>query len=208
MIENNKDKTNNHVILKGVIKSELKFDHTAYGIDFYSFKIGTKRQSGFEDILNVVVSEKVLKDKVYGIGDIVKITGELRSHNTNNKVIIYVFANSIEEIKFISYENKVHLHGFLCKKPIYRKTPKGRIITDLLIAVNRKNSNKSDYINSIAWGKNAKISKDFAIGDEVIIEGRFQSRDYIKKLKEDKKEKRTAYELSISNIKKIGTNLK
>ncbi|QUH21739.1 single-stranded DNA-binding protein [Alkaliphilus sp. B6464] len=208
-MEFSKDKVDNSISIKGIIKEGLKFSHTAYGIDFYSFKLGVKRKSGYEDILPVIISENTIGDKAYGVGDVVELIGRLRSHNADSSVNVYIFVEQINSILTSNFEfnNTVHIRGFVCKKPIFRSTPKNRVITDMVIAANRQNSKKSDYINTIAWGSRAVESKELGVGDEIIIEGRFQSRKYTKKLKTCEKEK-IAYELSVLNIKKIGSNAK
>ena len=137
----------------------------------------------------------------------VNVIGQLRSYNKNvgekNKLILTVF---VREIKPIDEENKdpnsIYLDGYICKRPTYRKTPLGREITDLLVAINRP-YNKSDYIPSIVWGRNAKFARNLKVGDRIQMWGRIQSRPYEKKIDEETIVKKVAYEVSVSKIKKV-----
>ena len=139
------------------------------------------------------------------VGTKVDIVGQLRSYNNynskKNRLVLTVFAREItlpeeEEIKNI---NQIYLNGFICKPPIYRKTPFGREISDILVAVNRA-YNKSDYIPCIAWGRNARYASAFEVGGHVLIWGRIQSREYMKRIGENETEKRVAYEVSVSKL--------
>ena len=130
--------------------------------------------------------------------------------NGRNKLILTVFAKDVikveeneEEdsdiVKKDSITNEVVLVGFICKKPIYRQTPFGREIADILLAVNRPYG-KSDYIPCICWGRNARYASNFDVGEHVRIFGRIQSREYVKKLSETQTETRIAYEVSVSKL--------
>ena len=133
-------------------------------------------------------------------------SGQFRSYNRHeekkNRLVLSVFAR---ELSFVEEEddsvksNQIYLDGYICKPPVYRKTPLGREIADLLIAVNRSYG-KSDYIPSICWGRNARYASGFEVGSHVQIWGRIQSREYVKKLNEFETEKRIAYEVSVSKI--------
>src|SRR5690606_22495334 len=116
-----------------------------------------------------------------------------------SRLILTVFARDIillideDEIKeMLEKPNEIFLDGYICKPPIYRTTPLGREITDLLIAVNRA-YNKSDYIPCIAWGRNARFCEKLLIGDHIKIWGRIQSRKYQKRYGNDKIETKVAY---------------
>lgn len=134
------------------------------------------------------------------------VSGQFRSYNRHdeqkNRLVLSVFAR---EVSFIEEEldgaktNSILLDGYICKLPIYRKTPLGREIADLLLAVNRPYG-KSDYIPCICWGRNARFASAFEVGEHVQILGRIQSREYVKKLSETETEKRTAYEVSVSKL--------
>lgn len=197
---------NNEVELTGTVDSELKFSHEVYGEGFYSFTVKVMRLSDISDLINVTISERLLQNIVLNIGDTVSITGQFRSYNnyteSGNKLILTVFARDIcvnpQEVNFKN-PNHIFLNGFLCKKPVYRTTPFGREITDILIAVNRA-YNKSDYIPCIAWGRNARFAGNLEVGENIKIWGRIQSREYQKRISETETVTKTAYEISISKM--------
>lgn len=197
---------NNEVELTGTVDSELKFSHEVYGEGFYLFSVRVMRLSDISDTINVTISERLLQNITVSYGDTVCISGQFRSYNnyTNggNKLILTVFARDIcvnpEEIKFKN-PNHIFLNGFLCKKPVYRTTPFGREITDILIAVNRA-YNKSDYIPCIAWGRNTRFAGNLEVGENIRIWGRIQSREYQKKISETESVTKTAYEISVSKM--------
>ena len=147
-------------------------------------------------------------DGGYHIGDRVEITGQFRSYNCNepdgNRLILTVFARDIVPLAEENYKNpnQLYLNGFICKPPVYRTTPFGREITDLLLAVNRS-YNKSDYIPIIAWGRNARFAKSLEVGDNVKIWGRIQSRNYQKRISEEETITKTAYEVSINRMELV-----
>ena len=161
---------NNEVELTGTVESDLKFNHEVYGEGFYSFVIRVMRLSDISDLINVTVSERLLQNFSLSKGDLITVNGQFRSYNNytenGNKLMLTVFARDIsinpEEGK-LKNPNSIFLNGFLCKKPVYRTTPFGREITDLLIAVNRA-YNKSDYIPCIAWGRNARFAGNLEVG--------------------------------------------
>ncbi len=201
---------NNHLILVGKVTSDKKFSHEIYGESFYIFNLEVPRLSGNSDIIPITISERLILEKELEIGDKVAIEGQFRSYNSyeneKNRLILTVFA---KDIKYLSEDdeansnekvtNEVTLIGFICKKPIYRQTPFGREISDILLAVNRA-YNKSDYIPAIAWGRNARFCQNIEVGTKVKITGRVQSRNYEKKLADGRTETRTAYEVSISSL--------
>ncbi|QEK12537.1 single-stranded DNA-binding protein [Crassaminicella thermophila] len=196
----------NTVTIVGEIYSPLVYSHEMYGEGFYSFEIKVDRLSDYSDILPVTVSERLIIDLPIDIGTTVKIEGQLRSYNKyvggKNKLILTIFARDLslydgkEEIK---NPNQIFLDGYVCKKPVYRSTPFGREITDMLIAVNRP-YNKSDYIPCIAWGRNARFSEKLKVGDHLKIWGRIQSREYQKRISDEKVITKVAYEVSISKM--------
>ncbi|MDU7904230.1 MAG: single-stranded DNA-binding protein [Peptostreptococcaceae bacterium] len=196
----------NIVNLRGELEEELTFSHEIFGEKFYSARIKIHRLSDTYDVLPITISERLLEEVNLNENNLVDLAGQLRSYNKNidnkNKLVLTVFAR---EIKVVDGEakdpNNIFLDGYICKDPIYRKTPLGREIADLLVAINRP-YNKSDYIPSIVWGRNAKFAKNLEVGDRVQMWGRVQSRDYEKKLEDGTIEKRVAYEVSISKIKK------
>ena len=206
---------NNHLILVGKVTSEKRFSHEIYGEKFYIFDMEVPRLSDTTDTIPVTASEWIINDDLLAIGNKLIIKGQFRSYNSyeneRNKLILTVFAKDLmseedvnEEEKEIIQKNsnEVTLIGYICKKPIYRQTPFGREISDILLAVNRA-YNKSDYIPSIAWGRNARFSQDLPTGTEIKIVGRVQSRNYEKKHEDGTIENRVAYEVSIASLEVI-----
>ena len=201
---------NNVVNLRGELDNKLEFSHEIFGEKFYNMKIKINRLSDSFDILPMTVSERLLQDIDLDKQNLVNVVGRLRSYNktlnNKNRLVLTVF---VREIKSIDEENKdpnsIFLDGYVCKEPVYRKTPLGREITDLLVAINRP-YNKSDYIPSIVWGRNAKFAKNLKVGDRIQLWGRVQSREYEKKIDENNVVKKMAYEVSISKIKKLDEN--
>lgn len=198
---------NNKIYLEGEVISPLEFSHQMYGEGFYTFYFKVPRLSETKDVLWITISERLISDIGIDVGAKLIIEGQLRSYNKyvegKNKLILTVFARNIEELKEKGKNpNQIFLHGFICKKPVYRTTPFGREITDLLLAVNRP-YNKSDYIPTIAWGRNSRFCRNLEVGDSIKIWGRLQSRDYQKKVSEDEVVKKTAYEVSISKMEKV-----
>ena len=194
---------NNVVNLCGVITSKPEFSHSFYGDNFYIFDMNVKRLSGVEDSIPVLVSDRLFTIEELTVGANIRVNGQFRSFNNRSDdgkghLILSVFAF---EIYFTDDDtmNEVVLDGYICKEPIYRKTPLGREIADLLIAVNRSYG-KSDYIPCICWGRNARFASGFGVKSHVRIHGRIQSREYDKRISDTEMEHRTAYELSIYRI--------
>jgi primosomal replication protein N len=193
-------------VIGGTIVSEPEFSHEVYEEMFFTFMLDTPRLSEARDTIKITISEKFLTGDSIKVGDKVKIEGQFRSYNnfTNigNRLILTVFVKSIEKIAEEDLDeniNFIYLNGYICKQPVYRTTPFGREIADILLAVNRS-YNKSDYIPCIAWGRNAKFAETLQIGDNVIIKGRIQSREYQKKISETEVELKTAYEVSVAKL--------
>ncbi len=215
---------NNYLTLVGKVTSEKQFSHEIYGERFYSFDLTIPRLSGNADVIPVTISERLITDDMLVIGTKLLVKGQFRSYNSyeneRNKLILTVFVKDIEKIEddeketvegdeetseFVRKDmitNEVVLIGYICKKPIYRQTPFGREIADILLAVNRS-YNKSDYIPSIAWGRNARFCQNLEVGTEVKIVGRIQSRNYEKKLEDGTVLKKVAYEVSIGSLEII-----
>lgn len=202
------DSTNNEVFLTGTVDSELIYSHEVYGEGFYSFYIKIFRLSHICDRINVTVSERLIKDLTLDEGSEISVSGQFRSYNNysqdGNKLILTVFARDISMgvADDEKNPNQIYLNGFLCKAPVYRTTPFGREITDLLLAVNRA-YNKSDYIPCIAWGRNARFSSTLQVGDNIKIWGRIQSREYQKKISDTESITKTAYEISVSKMEVV-----
>jgi single-stranded DNA-binding protein len=194
----------NRVVLTGRVLSGPVYNHKTYGEAFYMVVIGVLRKSGYEDKLRLIVSERILGGKSPQIGEVINVVGQIRTYNRDdngrNKLEVVVFVREIEYFaEEFEYTNNVYIEGFLCKEPIRRKTPMGRELCDLMIAVNRL-YNKSDYVPMIAWGRNAFFSEILEVGDKVFIEGRIQSRDYRKYTEDCGLIMKTAYEVSITGI--------
>ena len=197
---------NNQVSIVGEIISDFQYSHEVYGEGFYMVEVAVSRLSNFSDYIPLMISERLIDTSQSYIGQKVYVTGQFRSYNRHeelkNRLVLSVFVREIEFIEEETEEmksNQILLDGHICKDPIYRKTPLGREIADLLVAVNRSYG-KSDYIPCICWGRNARFAARFEVGVHVQIWGRIQSREYVKRLNEDEVEKRTAYEVSVSKI--------
>ena len=197
---------NNQVTIMGEIVSPFTFSHEVFGEGFYMVDVSVKRLSNSEDQIPVMISERLLDVTQDYTGEFIMVNGQFRSYNRHdeqkNRLVLSVFAR---EIEFVEEEldgaktNNIMLDGYICKLPVYRKTPLGREIADLLLAVNRPYG-KSDYIPCICWGRNARFASTFDVGEHVQILGRIQSREYVKKLTETETEKRIAYEVSVSKL--------
>jgi single-stranded DNA-binding protein len=202
--------TNNFIEVGGLIFSEFTFSHEIYGEGFWRFDVEVGRLSGQADILPVTVSERIIDKEKMQPGQAVQISGQIRSYNNyveaekRNKLVLTIFARDVELLESVPPEhpNDVYLDGYLCKPAIYRTTPFGREIADLLVAVNRS-YNKSDYIPCIAWGRNARYAGKLQVGDNIRLWGRKQSRQYQKKLDEATVLEKTAYEVSIAKIERV-----
>lgn len=197
---------NNQVSIVGEIVSDFRYSHEVYGEGFYMVDVAVSRLSNFADYIPVMVSERLIDVSQDMEGQYVYITGQFRSFNRHeekkNRLVLSVFAREMELLSDADDEsasNQIFLDGFICKESVYRKTPLGREIADLLIAVNRSYG-KSDYIPCICWGRNARFASGFEVGAHVQIWGRIQSREYVKKISETEVEQRIAYEVSVSKI--------
>lgn len=199
---------NNHLVLVGKVASEKRYSHEIYGEKFYIFNLEVVRLSETVDIIPITVSERLLTSISLDMDKKLKIEGQFRSYNNfeneRNRLILTVFAKEIieisdEEASQEEVSNEVVLLGYICKKPIYRQTPFGREIADILLAVNRA-YNKSDYIPCIAWGRNARFCQNVEVGTEIKLTGRVQSRTYEKKFEDGTSQTRVAYEVSVSSL--------
>lgn len=199
---------NNKVTMTGVISGLCVYDHMLYGEEFYKTEITVTRKSGTLDVLPVIISERLFDDPEDLLGRMVNVTGEYRSHNqTDNekrKLLLYVFAHELEftEEEDTRDNNLIFLDGYICKSPVYRTTPRGTEIADLLVAVNRQYT-RSDYIPCIVFGRNARWAEQLEVGTHVKLQGRVQSRVYKKQICENVCEYRTAYEVAVHGIMKV-----
>ena len=200
---------NNQVTIIGEVASEFVFSHEVFGEGFYMVEVLVKRLSNSDDRIPLMISERLIDVSQDYTGEYIMVTGQFRSYNQHdeqkNRLVLSVF---VREVSFVEEEvdgaktNTILLDGYICKRPIYRKTPLGREIADLLLAVNRPYG-KSDYIPCICWGRNARFASGFEVGEHVQVLGRIQSREYVKKITETETEKRTAYEVSVSKLECI-----
>ena len=197
---------NNQVTIAGEIMGGFTFSHDVFGEGFYVMDISVGRLSESNDIIPIMVSERLVDVKKDYTGMYAVVNGQFRSYNRHeenrNRLVLSVFAREIEIVEEPTGDvrpNYIFLDGFVCKPPIYRKTPLGREIADVLLAVNRPYG-KSDYIPCICWGRNARFAEGFQVGEHIQIWGRIQSREYQKKISETEFEKRIAYEVSVSKL--------
>lgn len=200
---------NNQVSVMGKIASQFTFSHQVFGEGFYTVDLLVKRLSDSEDLIPLMVSERLVDVTQDYEGEYIIVQGQFRSYNRHeekkNRLVLSVF---VRELSFVEEEddtiktNQIFLDGYICKPPVYRKTPLGREIADLLIAVNRPYG-KSDYIPCICWGRNARYASAFEVGGHVLLWGRIQSREYMKRINETETEKRIAYEVSVSKLEYV-----
>lgn len=208
---------NNEAYVSGIISEQFKYSHEICGEKFYTSVVDVKRNSGVIDKVPIMVSERLedVGELLIGngyvvdkwIGERVYIFGQFRSFNKHegerNHLILYLFAQRIYLIEDTGFDdNSIALNGFICKEPIYRELESGRKICNAMIAVNRP-YRKSDYIPCIFWGRNAVFVDSLDVGTQLEVQGRIQSREYIKKLSDTENETRIAYEVSISRLEVI-----
>ena len=201
---------NNKIYLEGKVLSGLEFSHEMYGEGFYTFNLEVQRLSDAKDVLLITISERLISGIEIAVDAELIVEGQLRSYNKfiegANRLILTVFARDIIPCEEKSKNpNQIYLDGYICKQPIYRTTPFGREIADMLLAVNRS-YNKSDYIPTIAWGRNSRFCKQLEVGDNIRVWGRLQSREYQKRVSESELIRKVAYEVSISKMERINKN--
>lgn len=192
---------NNALSISGVLECEFSLDHYYENEKFYKNYLSVTRTSGAIDVIPVIISESMIeKDQSYK-GKLVYIRGQFRSFNRHEAdrthLDLYIFPESIQIVDECYHENDVFLEGFICNQPISRETPNGRIIADVILAVNRYYG-KSDYIPVILWGRNAYSVSHLRTGDCIRVAGRAQSRTYTKD-----GEIRTVYEISTSKYEAV-----
>lgn len=199
---------NNKVTLSGEIVSNFEFSHEVYGEGFYTAMLAIERTSGQKDIIPIMASERLVDVKEDWTGRFVKVSGQFRSYNKHDDnrshLVLSVFVREFDALsndvaEVTDDKNTISLDGYICKPPIYRETPLGREIADILLAVNRPYG-KSDYIPCIAWGRNARFADGLEVGTRLRIEGRIQSREYQKQIEDGVYETRTAYEVSVGKL--------
>lgn len=189
--------TTNKVTLRGMLSGLPQRSHENHGRVFYTFQLEVERLSGAMDLLDVIAPADVLEQMDLSGGQMIEVTGQLRSFNnrqsTGRRLVISVFAESLQTCDG-EPDNHVQLEGAICKEPVYRRTPLGREICDVMLAVNRQ-YRRADYLPCIFWGKTAQITAGLPVGTRLSVTGRLQSREYVKML-ENGSEKRTAFEVS------------
>lgn len=197
---------NNQVSMMGEIVSDFRYSHEVFGEGFYMVEIAVNRLSNYADYIPLMVSERLIDTEQDYTGQFIHVMGQFRSYNRHeekkNRLMLSVFVRELEfldEIDENEKTNQIFLDGYICKEPIYRKTPLGREIADVLLAVNRSYG-KSDYIPCICWGRNARFASGFQVGNHIQMYGRIQSREYVKRIDEEETERRVAYEVSVSKV--------
>lgn len=200
---------NNQVTMMGEIVSAFQFSHEVFGEGFYMVELAVSRLSNYSDYIPLMVSERLIDTEQDYTGQFIRISGQFRSYNRHeekkNRLVLSVFVRELEfldEIDENEKTNQIFLDGYICKPPVYRRTPLGREIADMLLAVNRPYG-KSDYIPCICWGRNARYASAFTVGGHVLLWGRIQSREYMKRTGENQTERRIAYEVSVSKLEYI-----
>ena len=206
---------NNQVSIVGEIVSDFRFSHEVYGEGFYMVDVAVNRLSNYMDYIPLMISERLIDVNEDMVGQNIYVTGQFRSFNRHeekkNRLVLSVFVRELELLDEIDEDiktNQIFLDGYICKDPIYRKTPLGREIADLLMAVNRPYG-KSDYIPCICWGRNARYAGNLSVGSRIQLWGRIQSREYQKRVGENNVVSRVAYEISVNKMEYIddGINL-
>ena len=200
-----KSEKNNTVYAWGEMEGNFVYSHTLYGRKFYRARLIVTRFSGTNDFIPIMVSEKLIDTDHDYSGDYVSVEGEMRSRNRHdygkNHLDLYLLAKEIEIEDFLCSENIIYLDGYLCKKPVYRVTPLGREISEIILAVNRDYG--ASYIPCICWFGNAREIVNFDVGTRIKLYGRVQSRSYQKKVSDTKIEIRTTYEVSVSEMEVV-----
>ena len=200
------NKPNNRGRIKGTILEKVEPQYQVEDEVFYEGKMVVDRLSGSKDTIPFTISEKIIK--AYNLkldkGEKICFIGELRSYNKmeegHSRLVLSFFVKEVVKSEEEESINELSLTGYICKEPVYRTTPFNRQICDVLLAVNRNNYNRSDYIPCILWGRNAKLVQSQRVGTKLIVYGRIQSRIYRKDLGDGQIEERTAYEVSIQKI--------
>ncbi|MGM9669924.1 MAG: single-stranded DNA-binding protein [Faecousia sp.] len=195
--------TVNNVTLLGSLHELPAYSHDNHGRGFYRFLLEVPRLSGTVDLLPVIAERRILEQLDLFGGAQLRVTGQIRSHNTRSgdarHLLIFVFAQKIESCDG-EPTNDVVLEGVLCKEPVYRKTPLGREICDVMLAVPRA-FHRADYLPCILWGRTAQEIAQCHVHDKIFLTGRLQSRVYVKNT-EQGAEERTAYEISALTAEK------
>lgn len=198
---------NNQVMIHGLVKGAFRYSHTMCGESFWRCTLEVRRLSGQLDHIPFIVSERLMDTSQSYDGRYLEIQGQLRSHDrvvgSHRELQLMVFAREVWEVDektgLSNQTEQIQLDGFLCREPIYRATPFGREITELMLAVNRPYG-KTDYIPCVCWGRNARYAGGFAVGFRLLVWGRIQSREYTKLVEGKTRKVRRVYEVSVSRM--------
>ena len=196
---------NNQAGVAGEIISDFEFSHEVFGEGFYTVKLRVSRLSRSSDVIPLLVSERLIDVSQPYAGRYMEARGQFRSYNKHednrNHLVLSLFVRELEILDVLDNRrpNMIFLDGYICKEPVYRTTPLGREIADVLLAVNRAYS-KSDYIPCICWGRNARYAGKLPVGSRIQLWGRIQSREYQKRISEDQVVSRIAYEVSVNKM--------
>lgn len=207
---NNTGNVNNQVTIEGRILDEIELHHTTHGEKIYLFTISSSRLNNeTTDDIPVEVSERVVDINEFSKGDFIRVLGQFRSYNQYDeesgrvRLRLFIFARDMEKCEEgESKKNNIHLMGYICKKPVFRTTPQGREISDVILAVNRMYK-KTDYIPCIAWSRNARFLSRLEVGTKIDLDGRLQSRTYRKRITDEEYDTRTVYEVSVSSVQVV-----
>ena len=198
---------NNQAVVAGEIISDFEFSHEVFGEGFYFVKLKVSRLSHSSDIIPLLVAERLIDVSQSHIGQFLSYN---KHENNRNHLVLSLFVRELELIDSVENRkpNMIFLDGYICKEPVYRTTPLGREIADVLLAVNRAYG-KSDYIPCICWGRNARYAGNLSVGSRIQLWGRIQSREYQKRVGENNVVSRVAYEISVNKMEYIddGINL-
>ena len=201
---------NNKVTVIGKVLSGFRYRNTVNGERFYQVRLAVQRRGGRTDSIPLTVSERIVDTRKDFTGQTVRVLGEFRSYNENlgtvSRLLLTVFVSEWEVWKFPLIEdsrNEIYLDGYVCREPVYRKTPAGHEIADIMVAVKRSYG-KTDYIPGICWGRNARfVTGGVSVGSHVQLSGKIQSREYLKQKEDNTQEKRTVYEVSVDRIRPL-----
>ena len=198
---------NNEAKMLGSVVSPPVFSHEVHTEKFYRFHLACERLSENCDIIPITVSERLWNPELLFAGKKIEVNGQFRSYNNysgeGSRLVLTLFAKEIREaMEEEAFENEIYLNGYICKPVVYRVTPFGREIADILLAVNRA-YRKSDYIPCIAWGRNAKYAEALDVGTNIKVFGRMQSRAYQKRLSDEETVEKIAYEVSVGKLESV-----
>ena len=191
---------NNLTLLQGIVSAEPLVSHESYDQLFYQAPLAVTRNSGTVDTLRIILCGKLLETCPLSVGESYAVSGEIRTYNQPEgipRTIVACYARTLAAGQNLSV-NEVHVSGVICKPPIYRTTPLGREICDMIVAVSR-DYRRTDYLPCVCWGSTARIASCLCVGAKVSLTGRFQSRAYTK-LIDGVEQERTAYEISVLNL--------